>query len=310
MLSPIIGGWIASRDDLDWQWTNWITLIISGFAFLVAFFFLPETYLPMLLDYKAGHLRKISGSENYVTEHEQGSGFFTTIKEVLPLSAKFSTTEPAILSLGGFLVVLYILLFTFLSGFDYIFKRRYDLNSLQEGACFASIALGATAFSLTGPAFYAWTRRRVGYNDRASVDPEFRLWPAMITSPLLPISLFWLGWTDYSWISIYSGLGACFCFGVVLNAMYVSSYEYIIDSYGKKSSIALASVTMMRYLIAGGMVMAARPMYENIGVHWTMTLLGCVAVILTPAPYVLFKFGKKLREKSPYAIADVDKDSE
>lgn len=242
-----------------------------------------------------------------MTENEQGSSFFTKIKEVLSLSVKFSTTEPAVLSLGGFLVLLYIILFSSLSGFDYIFKRRYNLNDFEEGACFASIALGATAFSFTSPALYSWTRRHTGFIDHASVTPEFRLWPAMLTSPLLPISLFWLGWTDYSWISIYSGLGACFCFGIVLNAMYVSSYEYIIDSYGEKASIALASVTMMRYLIAGGMVMAARPMYEGIGVHWTMTLLGCVATILVPAPYVLFKYGKSLREKSSFAIEDVSK---
>ncbi|KAJ4349196.1 hypothetical protein N0V95_004779 [Ascochyta clinopodiicola] len=310
VLAPIVGGWVASRDDLDWKWTDWITLIISSFAFLIAFFFLPETYAPMLLDYKAKHLRRVSGSNRYVTKHEQGSSFFTQIKEVLPLSVKFAAKEPAVLSLGGFLVILYVLLFTFLSGFDYIFKRRYDLSTLEEGACFASIALGATAFSFATPALYAFTRHHVGYDERASVTPEFRLWPAMLTSPLLPISLFWLGWTNYSWISIYSGLGACFCFGVVLNAMYVSSYEYIIDSYGEKASIALASVTMMRYLVAGGMVVAARPMYDGIGVHWTMTLLGCVAVVLTPAPFVLFKFGSKLRKKSPYAIDDVSKDSE
>lgn len=261
----------------------------------------------MLLAYKAAHLRRISGSSKYVTEHEQNSNFFTEIKQVLSLSIKFSTSEPAVLSLGGFLVLLYIILFTSLSGFEYIFKRRYNLNDLEEGACFASIALGATAFSLTSPALYSWTRRYTGYADRASVTPEFRLWPAMITSPLLPISLFWLGWTDYEWISIYSGLGACFCFGIVLNALYVSSYEYIIDSYGEKASIALASVTMMRYLIAGGMVMAARPMYKGIGVHWTMTLLGCVAVVLVPAPYVLYKYGNGLREKSPFAIEDVSK---
>ncbi|KAF2622892.1 MFS general substrate transporter [Macroventuria anomochaeta] len=310
VLAPIVGGWVAVHDDLNWQWVDWITLFISAFAFLIAFLFLPETYLPMLLDYKAKHLRRVSGSDRYVTEHEQGSGFFAQIKKVLPLSVKFATTEPAVLSLGGFLVLLYIILFTFLSGFDYTFKRRYDLNDFQEGACFAPIALGATAFSLTGPALYVWTRRSVGYSDRATVTPEFRLWPAMLTSPLLPISLFWLGWTNYSWISIYSGLSACFCFGIVLNAMYVSSYEYIIDSYRENASIALASVTMMRYLIAGGMVMAARPMYESIGVHWTMTLLGCAAVVLTPAPYVLYRFGKKLREKSPFVIEDVSWGSE
>lgn len=261
----------------------------------------------MLLDYKATHLRRVSRSSRYITKHGQNSNFFTKIKEILPLSVKFSTTEPAVLFLGGFLVLLYIILFTFLSGFEYIFKRNYNLNDFEEGACFASIALGATAFSLTSPALYSWTHRHVGYADRAAVTPEFRLWPAIITSPLLPISLFWLGWTDYAWISIYSGLAACFCFGIVLNAMYVSSYEYIIDSYGEKASIALASVTMMRYLIAGGMVMAARPMFSKIGPHWTMTLLGCIAVVLTPAPFVLYKYGTRLRKRSPFAIEDVSK---
>ena len=307
VLAPIVGGWVVSRPDLSWQWINWIALFISTFAFLIAFLFLPETYLPMLLDYKAAHLRRVSGSLQYTAQQQNSSGFLQQLKQVLAVSVKISTTEPAIISLGGFLILLYIILFTFLSGFDYIFKRRYNLTSLQEGACFASIALGATAVSLSSPALHTWTRRHVGYRERADVVPEFRLWPAMLVSPLLPISLFWLGWTDYSRISIFSGLGACFCCGVVLNAMYVSSYEYIIDSYGVKASIALASVTMMRYLIAGGMVVAARPMYENIGVHWTMTLLGCMALVLTPAPYVLFRYGKKLREKSRFAIDDVDK---
>lgn len=88
-------------------------------------------------------------------------------------------------------------------------------------------------------------------------------------------------------------------------AIYVGSYEYITDSYGEHSAIALASITMSRYLIAGGMVMAARPMYEGIGVHWTMTLLGCIAVLLAPAPLLFWKYGAKLRERSPYASTDI-----
>jgi hypothetical protein len=112
-----------------------------------------------------------------------------------------------------------------------------------------------------------------------------------------------LGWTNYSSISLWSGLAACFVFGVVITAVYISTYEYIIDSYGDHSAIALASITMARYLAAGGMVMAARPMYEGIGVHWTMTLLGCLAAALCPAPFVFWLYGPKLRAKSPYTDA-------
>ena len=83
--------------------------------------------------------------------------------------------------------------------------------------------------------------------------------------------------------------------------MYVSSYEYIIDSYGDHAAIALASITAARYLVAAGMVIAARPMYEGIGVQWSMTLLGIVATILTSAPFILKIYGSRLRKRSPYA---------
>jgi DHA1 family multidrug resistance protein-like MFS transporter len=269
--------------------------------------FLPETYLPVLLDWKAQSLRQVSGESTYISKHAETSSFVGRLRRNIPLSVRFTMAEPAVLALGGFLVLLYILLFSFLSGFDYIFKRTYTLDPFEEGACFASIAAGATAFTLTTPWFYKRTRSRMGFDPRAQINPEDRLWPAIATAPLLPVSLFWLGWTNYASISIYSGLAACFCFGLVLNAMYVASYQYIIDSYGDHAAIALSSITMMRYIIAGGMVMAARPMYEGIGVHWTMTLLGCVAIILVPAPYLLLRYGEKLRERSQFASSDIPK---
>ncbi|KAK6530611.1 hypothetical protein TWF281_007451 [Arthrobotrys megalospora] len=303
-IAPIVGGWALENPNLTWRWTEWITLIISSFAFVVAFIFLPETYLPVLLDWKAKHLRKITG-RRYFSEHAETTSFPQRLKHILPVSLNFFLKEPVVTLLGSYLVLLYVLLFTFLSGFEYIFKKTYNLSDGLTGSCFGSIAAGATAFTLCAPGLYSWARHHTEYVSGAHIKPEFRLWPAMVVAPLLPISLFWLGWTNFSTVSIWSGLGACFCFGIVLIAIYVSSYEYIIDSYGDHAAIALASVTMVRYLIAGGMVMAARPMYEGIGVHWTMTLLGCLAVVLTPGPYLLYIYGHQLRKRSPYARSEV-----
>ncbi|KAK6538787.1 hypothetical protein TWF694_010354 [Orbilia ellipsospora] len=303
-IAPIVGGWILENPNLTWRWTQWVTLIISCFAFIIALLFLPETYLPVLLDWKAKHLRQVTG-QPYFSEHAEKASYFRRIKEVLPLPINMFLKEPVVTVLGSYLILLYILLFTFLSGFDYIFKQTYNLSSGQTGSCFGSIAAGATFFTLFAPGLYSWARYRTGFKTGAHLKPEFRLWPAMAAAPLLPISLFWLGWTNYPTISIWSGLGACFVFGIVLIAIYVSSYEYIIDSYGDHAAIALASITMVRYLIAGGMTMAARPMYEGIGVHWTMTLLGCFATLLVPGPFLLHKYGHRLREKSLYAKSEV-----
>lgn len=46
---------------------------------------------------------------------------------------------------------------------------------------------------------------------------------------------------------------------MVLMALYVSSYEYVIDSYDDQSAVALAGITMLRYFVAGRLAMAARP---------------------------------------------------
>ena len=267
----------------------------------MALLFLPETYLPILLDWKSRELRLYTGDNRYVSDHSIASSFFQRVKDILPLPAIFFATEPVIAVLGAYLILLYSILFTFLSGFDFTFKRTYDISIGQTGSCFGAIAAGATIATFSAPGLYRWARQETKYQHGAALAPEFRLWPAIIASPFLPISLFWLGWANYPTISIWSGLSACGLFGMVLVFIYISAYEYIIDSYGRHAASALASITMVRYLVAGGMVMASRPMYEKIGVHWVMTILGCVSVLLVPMPLFFKSYGAQLRRRSRYA---------
>ncbi|KEZ45688.1 MFS transporter, DHA1 family, multidrug resistance protein [Scedosporium apiospermum] len=140
VLAPVAGGWIVSNPRLGWRWTEWITLIISSFAFIIALLFLPETYLPLLLDWKAKELRHATGDTRYTSEHAKSKGYFKTLKRNLPLTLVFARTEPAIIVLGSYLVLLYILLFTFQSGFDYIFRETYQLSTGLTGSCFAAVA--------------------------------------------------------------------------------------------------------------------------------------------------------------------------
>ena len=58
---------------------------------------------------------------------------------------------------------------------------------------------------------------------------------------------------------------------------------------------------MARYFVGGGMIVATRPMYQGIGVHWTLTLLALLAVLLVPAPRVLVRYGHLLRKRSKFA---------
>ncbi|AEO68551.1 uncharacterized protein THITE_2010889, partial [Thermothielavioides terrestris NRRL 8126] len=301
MIAPIASGWTVESPRLGWRWNEWFTLIISAPAFLLALFFLPESYLPLLLDWKAQGLRRATGDRRYVSEHAQSATFKERLKHGITMAPRFFGTEPVIAVLGLYLTLIYVLMFTFLSGFEYIFEKTYGLSTGLMGSCFGAIAAGTTTCTLLAPGFYSWTRRKTEHVKGAPVAPELRLWPAIVAGPLLPVSLFWLGWVNDSSISIWCSLGACFLYGAAMFAIYVSSYEYIIDSYGENSATALSSITFVRYMVAGGMVMAARPMYSGIGVHWTLTLLGCIGLILAPGPLIFWKLGPKLRRKSPFA---------
>ena len=44
-------------------------------------------------------------------------------------------------------------------------------------------------------------------------------------------------------------------------------------------------------------------MYHKLGDQWATTLLAFLTVVMMPFPYLFFKYGKKIREKSRFATA-------
>lgn len=175
------------------------------------------------------------------------------------------------------------------------------------GLCFLGIGIGL--FLATPLVFYIGgplTRKRMAIvrdNGGDRLPPEFRLWFAMFGAPAIPISLFWMGWTSDGNISIWSPLLASVLFGYGILCVFISSYQYIIDSYEIYAASALASVTLIRYVAAGGMTVVGIPFYENLGVHYTLTILACISVVCTPVPYVFYFYGEAIRRKSKYAPA-------
>lgn len=51
------------------------------------------------------------------------------------------------------------------------------------------------------------------------------------------------------------------------------------------------------------MVIVSVPMYEHLGVHWTLTLLGGIATLLAPVPYFFKHYGHIARKRSKGATS-------
>ena len=61
---------------------------------------------------------------------------------------------------------------------------------------------------------------------------------------------------------------------------------------------AVAANVMLRSSFAAGFPLFTTQMFEVLGVQWACTLLGCLATMMIPIPFVLRAYGPLLREKS------------
>lgn len=82
---------------------------------------MPETFAGKLLQIKAKHLREITGDDRYAAPLEIKKETFRA-KVWTALSRPFIMTarEPIIVFISLYLSVIYIILFTFLDGYDYV----------------------------------------------------------------------------------------------------------------------------------------------------------------------------------------------
>jgi MFS transporter, DHA1 family, multidrug resistance protein len=122
MLAPFIGGFLTIS-YLGWRWTEYISSFMGFSAFILALFFLEETYPPLILVRKASELRRLTKNWRIHAKQEEIEVDFREliIKNVgRPLRILF--TEPIVLLISIYMAFLYGLLYTFLTAYSLVFQ--------------------------------------------------------------------------------------------------------------------------------------------------------------------------------------------
>jgi MFS family permease len=191
-LGPVMGAWIAESPVLhSWRWAEWVTLMLAGVALAITFLFQPETYAPVLLSWKARQLRKLTGDDRYYAEHEiERIPLSTRLKTALRRPFVLAMHEPIILLISFYLCLVYVILFTFLSGFDFIFRRTYSISQGLTNTLFVAILVGIWLAYLAIPWIYNRTvgaQREAESLRKKQFEPEVRLWYAMLGAPVVSL---------------------------------------------------------------------------------------------------------------------------
>ena len=136
------------------------------------------------------------------------------------------------------------------------------------------------------------------------VPPEYRLEICVVAAPFFAGAFFWFGWTSFRSVSFWAPMLAGLPLGASIVFLFLGLFNYTIDAYLFVAASALSSMTVVRSLFGAGFPLFATQMYQTLNPRWASTLLGCIAVVMAPIPFVLRAYGHCVRS-GDYQLATV-----
>ncbi|KAF7537525.1 hypothetical protein G7054_g3700 [Neopestalotiopsis clavispora] len=282
VIAPLVGGFLTQY--AGWRWDFWLMFIICCAALVLLICIVPETYPTK---------RKGSHQAAKRTQKEWARDFRHSLAR--PWLMFFR--EPILFFLSLYMSFIYGVLFLKFTAYPVVFEMSRGWSLSISGLSFLGIAGGMIVATILSTHL---NHLRMHYVKRLGPVPEARLPHLIPVAWLMPLSLFVFAWTaepPAHWI-IPILAGVPFGFGLVL--IFLGINAYLTDCYERFSASALAANSLLRCIFGGSFAILADIMYSGLGTAWAVSVLGFIALALTPMPWVFYRYGPYLRSKSKY----------
>lgn len=295
-LAPIVSGFIQNSGT-SFRWVFWVCAIFSGVCWMLVMLTLPETFAPVLLKRKAERLRRQTGNTRYRAPLEQAKLTPSTlVRTVLLKPLIMSIQEPMLLASILFMAFLYGVVYLLFEALPIVFAEGYGFTAGIVGLMFIPFAIGAFAGVLFYIAvFFPRYSRLIDRAPDGKVDPEERLPMAMLGAPVVTIGFFWFAWTSDPSINFWAPMLSTALLGFGIFLVFQGLFNFIIDAYTMNAASALAAGVIVRSCFGAAFPLVARQLYSRMGTKWGSSLLGFLALAMTPIPFLLYQYGPRLR---------------
>jgi MFS family permease len=299
-LGPVVSGFLQLKET--WRWTFYVLLWLAG-ATEVLLLTLPETLPAAILTHKARRIRNMPGNEHVRSSAEASNRSLKSIFSVALTRPWKLLIDPISLLVAIYYAVVYTLLYMLFSIYPIVFQQHRGWNAgvgelpligTIVGACLGGVVLFLDSFR----------QQNKNRGHRNSV-PEDRLPAGMVGGVMFAASIFWFRWTaEYNsihWI-VPTIAGVFLAMSILL--IFVVFINYIIDSYLMYAASAVAANTLLRSACAAASPLFTTYMFDSLGIGGASSLIGGVALLLTPIPFVFYRYGASIRARSQYAVTD------
>ncbi|GAA5982241.1 hypothetical protein JCM10908_004797 [Rhodotorula pacifica] len=304
-LAPICSGFMEVTGT-DWRWIFWVLTCFAGACGVGIVFLLPETYLPVIMAAEAKRLRKETGDDRWWADldKKQESGIKPVLQRTVLKPFIMFVEEPMLAVITLYMSLVYGVVYLLFEAVPIVFSETHHLNAGLSGCVFLALLSGG-ATGVLGYLFYFNPKYMKIHHSLGGkmVPPEERLKPLFLAAPLLAVGFFWFGWTgQYESVSIWAPIVAIYVIGFCVLYVFLTGFNYMIDCYLWNAASALSINTVFRSAFGAGFPLFAGQMYHTLGTGGASSLLGGLAILFIPVPFVLVKYGKRIRGWSKNAV--------
>jgi MFS family permease len=133
---------------------------------------------------------------------------------------------------------------------------------------------------------------------RGDFRPEHRLYTMAVGGFFMPVGFFMYAWTVQAHTHFMAPIIATSLIGFSLLMTFMPATTYLVDVFTVHAASAMAASTVSRSLCAALVPLSSQQMYAKLGYGWGNSLLGFVACLLVPIPFLFIKYGEGIRTRS------------
>ena len=272
-------------------------IIAAGVAWLVVSL-IHETYGPVILRRRVKKRRKETGEDRWWCRYDDKLEFWPLLKINLSRPFVMTVTEPICLFWDLYIALIYGILYLCFVAYPIVFSELRGWSPGLTGLAFCGIGVGSMITIICEPLIRKWINSHKADPETGSPPPEAMVSVVCVAAILIPVGeliFAWTGTPNVHWIApIIAGVP----FGMGNCAVFIYASNYLVHSYDIYAASALAGNAVLRSAMGATIPLAGPSMYHALGAHWAGTLLGLLELICIPIPFVFYRYGAKIRQKS------------
>ncbi|MCJ1391882.1 hypothetical protein MMC18_004749 [Xylographa bjoerkii] len=309
IVGPVMGGFLSAA--VGWRWIFWVLTIASGAITIIYPVTVRETYSITILESKTIRLRKELGKPGLRSKLDTCLSWQTALRRAIVRPTRMLVLSPIIATLATLSALAYGYLYLLFTTITTVFEQEYGFPPNIVGLTFLGVGvgmiMGAVVFGIISD-----RRLKEAQADQTEMKPEYRLHIMIPGGFCIPIGLFLYGWTAEKHVFWFVRSWEPHLLGrelwhtsYVLRALagqiwYIYIKAYLVDAFTEHAASALAANAVWRSVVGALIPLAGLPMYNTLGLGSGNSVLGFIATALIPIPFLLVKYGERLRKNTRF----------